>query len=122
MTVPIRMLILLGMVLFTAVLGSVPDQLLADKPDETPAHFAVTANNELAFDLYKQLAREGNDKPVFFSPYSIVNCAGDRGRGACNETADEMGKVLRFPPATRCGDSNPAQPWDLGLIHPGLVR
>jgi len=55
----------------------------------------VDANNQFAFDLYKNWAsREGN---MFFSPYSISSALAMTYEGAKGKTADEMQKVLHFP-------------------------
>jgi serine protease inhibitor len=145
MITPSRTLLFAGMVVLTAALGIAavlifskrggdagtvvaidldidPDPLPDADPSWTDRTSAVTANNDFAFDLYAQLAREKNDSPLFFSPYSISNALVMAAEGARKETADEMGKALRLPAATRrTGDDAAERPWDLGMIHQGLA-
>lgn len=54
----------------------------------------VSDNNNLAVDLYKELA--SGDQNVFFSPFSISMALAMTYGGARNETANEMKKVLHF--------------------------
>jgi serine protease inhibitor len=116
-----RPLILAGLIALTAALCTDPCSLPAAEPGATDANYAITANNDLAFDLYAQLAAKKSDRSLFFSPYSISNALVIVAEGARSETADEMGKVLRFPKALRrTGADAGERPWDLGMIHPGL--
>ncbi|MBW2995960.1 serpin family protein [Candidatus Woesearchaeota archaeon] len=55
----------------------------------------VDANNEFAFDLYKELDQEG--KNVFFSPYSISTAVAMTYEGAKGDTAKEIADVFHFP-------------------------
>jgi serine protease inhibitor len=78
----------------------------------------VTANNAVAIDLYGRLSRENKDESLFFSPYSISSALVIVAQGARGETADQMGKVLRFPRGLhQAGD----RPWKLETIHTGLA-
>jgi len=61
------------------------------------ANPAVTASGDFAFDLYAQLAKENDGKNMFFSPYSMSIALAMTAEGARGKTAEEMGKVLRFP-------------------------
>jgi serpin B len=61
-------------------------------PQEVNA--VVTANNQFALDLYRQL--RSNPGNLFFSPYSITKALAMTYAGARGETADEMAKVLHF--------------------------
>jgi serine protease inhibitor len=79
---------------------------------------AVTANNEMALDLYARLASENKEESLFFSPYSISNALIIVAEGARGETADEMGKVLHLPKGLHQGG---ARPWKLEPIHTGLA-
>jgi serine protease inhibitor len=98
------------------------DRLPVADPSWKDTNDAVTANNDLAFDLYVQLARDKSDSSLFFSPYSISNALVMAAEGARKETAREMGKVLRFPEAARrTGPDAADRPWDLDMIHPGLA-
>jgi serine protease inhibitor len=119
-----RVLVLSGMVTLTTALGSVvglPDQLLTAETGKPPVNHAVVANNDLALDLYAQATRGDAGKNVFFSPYSITNALVIVAEGARGKTADEMGKVLRFPRAARrVGGDAQAIPWKVSLIHTGL--
>jgi serpin B len=59
----------------------------------------VKGNNEFAFDLYKQLAREAKPREnVCFSPYSVSTALALTYAGARGDTAKQMSKVLRFDP------------------------
>jgi serine protease inhibitor len=76
------------------------------------------ANNDFALDLYARLADDNKDKNLFFSPYSVSGALAMVAEGARAETADEMGKVLRYPAeARRTGE----RPWDMARIHTGLA-
>jgi len=77
---------------------------LSTIPDETAPTVAVPAedlkalveaNNQFAFDLYKEIAKteKGN---IFFSPYSIHAALSMTYAGARGETAAEMAKVLHI--------------------------
>jgi serine protease inhibitor len=117
-----HLLLLAVLVVLTAILDSTAVALSAAERDTADGKYAVTANNNLAFDLYGQLARKKSDGPLFFSPYSISNALVMVAEGARSQTADEMGKVLRFPKeARRTGADAAERPWDLALIHPGLA-
>ncbi len=122
MSAPIRILLFSVLVALIVIMGMDPQPLPAAEPGKTDVGYAVTANNELAFDLYKQLAKASGGKALFFSPYSISNALVIVAEGARNETAAEMGKVLRFPAAAQCaGADAAARPWDVDMIHPGLA-
>jgi serine protease inhibitor len=110
-----HVLVFSGMVVLTA-------SLPAAQTDKESVNHAATANNDFAFDLYKQLAHEKSCKSLFFSPYSISKALVIVTEGARGQTADEMGKVLRFPPVTRntSADSR-SLPWNIELIHTGLA-
>jgi serpin B len=56
---------------------------------------AVTATNELAVDLHRQLAT-GNEN-LCVSPYSIESALAMTFAGADGETRSEMARVLHFP-------------------------
>src|SRR4051812_33946406 len=122
MTSPTRLLLLTGLMALSTISGGPLDEISAAEPGTPDAKYAVTANNNLAFDLYAQLAQKKNGKPLFFSPYSISNALAMVAEGARKETADEMGKVMRFPKEVRrTGVDAAERPWDLGMIHPGLA-
>ena len=120
----IRVLVLSGVVALTTPAGSVEGQagtLLAAEPGKPPIELAVQANNEFAFDLYRQLAIENDDKNLSFSPFSISGALAMAAEGARGETAKEMGALLRFPEAAmRHGDDAQTIPWRTALIHTGL--
>jgi serine protease inhibitor len=111
-------LVLSGLVVLGVAAGS------AEQPARKAAPGpAATASNDLAFDLYGQLARGNSDESLFFSPYSIASALVIVAEGARAETADQMGKVLRFPQRLRqTGADARERPWDLGPIHAGLAR
>ena len=83
----------------------------AKPPKETAA--VAKANNDFAFDLYRDLA--GKAKPgdnLWFSPYSVRAALAMTYAGARGKTAAEMAKALRFDA-------------DQGKFHPtfaGLTR
>jgi serpin B len=54
----------------------------------------VDANNQFAFDMYKEL---DNGKNVFFSPYSISTALAMTYEGAKGQTAEEIADVFYFP-------------------------
>ena len=86
-----------------------------------PEKITVKANSNFAFDLYRQLAKENDGKNLFFSPYSVSGALAMTAEGARGETAIEMGKVLRFPDATRrTGDDAQRIPWETSQIHTGF--
>jgi serine protease inhibitor len=86
-----------------------------------PEKITVQANSDFAFDLYKQLAKENDGKNLFFSPYSVSGALAMTAEGARGKTAEEMGKVLRFPDATRrTGDDAQRIPWETSQIHTGF--
>jgi len=73
----------------------------------------VKGNNQFAFDLYKQLAKqEGN---LFFSPYSISSCLGMVYTGANGQTAQEMRQALHY------GTPLAALPRDFELLQKALA-
>jgi serine protease inhibitor len=82
----------------------------------------VTANGEFALDLYRQLAARRRVENLFFSPFSLSSVLAMAAEGARGETAMEMGKVLRFPTATRnmAADVR-SRPWNTALIHAGMA-
>lgn len=86
------------------------------------ANPAVAADGDFAFDMYAQLAKENKGKNLFFSPYSMSIALVMTAEGARGKTADEMGKVLRFPDSIRrVGDDATLMPWRIDLIHAGLA-
>lgn len=120
-----RVLVLSGVVTLTTTLGTVTGpagHLLAAETDKPPVNLAVAANSDFAFDLYARLARDHADKNLFFSPYSVSSALAMVAEGARGETADQMGKVLRFPAAARrVGDDAQLIPWNAALIHTGMA-
>jgi len=63
-----------------------------------PAGSAFTAGNTaFALDLYREVGKGG--KNVFFSPVSLSGTLAMAWAGARGETARQMARVLRFPPA-----------------------
>jgi len=98
----------------------------ADKPvaklTDGEMKAVVKGNSDFAFDMYKQLSKENAGKNLFFSPYSVSAALAMTAEGARGETADEMGKVLRFAPvARRAGDDARLLPWKTRFIHAGMA-
>jgi len=120
-----RVLILSGIVTLTNGLGTVsgaPNDLLVAESERAPVKLALTANAGFAVDLYKQLAQEEAGKNLFFSPYSISSALAMVTEGARGETAEQMGKVLRYPAAARrVGDKSQEIPWRTSMIHSGMA-
>ena len=56
----------------------------------------VNANNQFAFDLYRELDKSQNGN-IFYSPYSISTALAMTYEGAKGQTADEMKSVFHFP-------------------------
>jgi serpin B len=82
-----KVLIVLTFALFCSLLRA------EERPAAGPAK-AAKANNQFAFDLYRQL--QSGDGNLFFSPYSIVTAMAMTRRGAGGETALQMDRVLHF--------------------------
>ncbi len=91
-----------------------------EKPVGPATEQTVQANNAFAMTLYRRLAQEHQKGNLFFSPYSLFSALGMTLEGAREETARQMGAVLRFPAALRHADSN-EQPWDTAVIHTGVA-
>jgi serpin B len=66
----------------------------------------VKGNNRFGFDLYRRLASQ--DGNLFLSPFSISTALAMTSAGAKGETADQMTRVLHFPPQEE--------------LHPALAR
>ncbi|KFM58368.1 Neuroserpin, partial [Stegodyphus mimosarum] len=69
----------------------------------TPNVAFAQANNHLAINLHRQLAREGGN--VFFSPFSLSIALAMLYWGTRNETAQEMRHVLGYDSANITDDS-----------------
>ena len=119
-----RLFVLAGIVTMSNLSGTVQaaeNEVAVAGPEGAPEKITVQANSDFAFDLYKQLAKENDGKNLFFSPYSVSGALAMTAEGARGETATEMGKVLRFPDATRrIGDDAQRIPWETSLIHTGI--
>jgi serine protease inhibitor len=89
----------------------------------TPAVAAVVkSNTDFALDLYGRLRAGYAGKNLFFSPYSVSSALAMVAEGAGGETAEQMGKALRFPAAARRGgDDAKLLPWDLAQVHAGMA-
>jgi serine protease inhibitor len=94
----------------------------AAEPVKAPVNPAVTANDDFAVDLYRQIVKENAGKNVFFSPYSMSVALAMTAEGARGETALQMGQVLRYPAELR-RPAAPGEttPWDLTGIHRGMA-
>jgi serine protease inhibitor len=119
-----RLFVLAGIVTMTNNSGTVKageNEAVVAGANAAPEKITVQANSDFAFDLYKQIAKENEGKNLFFSPYSVSSALAMAAEGARGETAIEMGKVLRFPDATRrTGDDAQRIPWETSLIHTGM--
>jgi serine protease inhibitor len=113
-----RGLVFRGLATLAGLIGGLnggPGELLAG---EDSARYAASANNDFAFDLYSQLAKQYAGKNLFFSPCSISIALTIMTEGARGQTAMEMGKVLRFPEVMRqTGTGAELMPWRMPLVH-----
>ena len=120
-----RIFVITGMVNLITPLGDVTGgagDLLAAETGQVPIKHAVQANSDFALDLFKQLASENAGENISFSPYSVSSALAMTAEGARGKTAIEMGKVLRFPQATRrVGNDEQLIPWRMSLIHAGIA-
>ncbi|MGA2069463.1 MAG: serpin family protein [Thermoguttaceae bacterium] len=120
-----RVLVLSGVVTLLNAQGSVTgdaNHLLTGETQEAPVDHAVAANGDFAFDLYAHLAGLHPNKNLFFSPYSMSSALAMVAEGARGKTAEEMGRVLRFPEAARhIGADAQLIPWNVALIHSGMA-
>src|SRR6516164_3029637 len=94
------------------------------KPLEmTPAVAAVVkSNSDFALGLYGRLRDDHAGKNLFFSPYSVSSALAMVAEGARGETAEQVGKALRFPAAARRGgDEAKLLPWDMAQVHTGMA-
>lgn len=91
------------------------------KDGSTAMKSVVQMNTDFAIDLYKQLAQDYEGENLFFSPFSVLGTLTITAEGAREETAVEIGTVLRFPDAAqRVGDDAVQIPWDTSRIHAGM--
>ena len=82
----------------------------------------VKSNNGFARDLYGCLTAEHAGKNLFFSPYSVSSALAMVAEGARGETADQIGKVLRFPESAPHGGADAKLvPWDNAQVHTGMA-
>jgi serpin B len=81
---------------------------LAALPADNPV---PRASGDFAVALYKQLAKDGLGKNLFFSPYSMFGALSMAAEGARGETAAQMAKALHYPAGLR----------DLTPIHAGIA-
>lgn len=82
----------------------------------------VKTNSDFALDLYTHLSRKKPNDNLFFSPYSLSSALTLAAEGARKETAEEMGKVLRYPDSVRNkGEDNRVMPWKMSRIHTGMA-
>ncbi len=120
-----RAVVLAGVVALSNPLGSVTggdSDLLAAEAGSAPTKHVVQANSDFAFDLYAQFAKENVGENLFFSPYSISGALAMTAEGARGKTAQEMGRVLRFPAvARRVGADAQLIPWQMSVIHTGMA-
>ncbi len=72
--------------------------ILAATPASTPKQIAH-ANNEFAFDLYKEVSKTGTGN-IFFSPFSISTALAMTYAGANGSNETEMAKSMNFKPNT----------------------
>jgi serpin B len=91
----------------------------ANKEDKTDVQPLVKSQSDFAFALYARLSGDNKGQNLFFSPYSLSTALTMAAEGGRGETAEQMGKVLRFPEAARRkGPAAKRLPWDTARIHP----
>jgi serpin B len=66
------------------------------EPPKSPDIIVVQGNNQLSFDLYKQLDKEKPRENLFFSPVSVSLALTMTAAGAKGETEAEMAKTLHL--------------------------
>jgi serine protease inhibitor len=81
----------------------------------------VKANSDFALDLYARLSQENAGKNLFFSPYSVSSALALVIEGARGETAEQMGKVLRYGESMHRGGDARDNPWDMARLHTGMA-
>jgi serine protease inhibitor len=104
-------------------------QAFGDTPVGTPVvtsadaiAAAKSANGNFAVDLYLQLSKEHPGKNLFCSPSSVSTALAIAANGAVGETAQEIGRALRFPDAARNRNSDTKlHPWNSSMIDSGLA-
>jgi serine protease inhibitor len=79
----------------------------------------VKSNSDFAFDLYARLTQDNKSGNLFFSPYSVSSALTMVAEGARGETAEQMGKVLRYAQSAHNKDED--SPWDMARIHVGMA-
>jgi serine protease inhibitor len=121
-----RILVLGGLVTLAHGFGETsgkPNEIGVVEDGKAPVNHAAMAAGSFAVDLYGQLAKENPGKNLFFSPYSMSSALAMTAEGARGETAEQMGKVLRFPEAARhLGNDAQLLPWNTALIHAGMAE
>jgi len=97
-------------------------------PDRPPAvtasaaeiELAQSADADFAIELYGELAKEHPGENLFFSPFSVSSALLIAAEGATGETAEQMGRTLRFPKSVRNTGADAATvPWTLAGLHKG---
>ncbi len=82
----------------------------------------VRANSEFALALYARLSEDNRGRNLFFSPYSVSSALALVVEGARGETAEQMGRVLRYGASLhRGGDEARDSPWDTARLHTGMA-
>lgn len=101
MMLPLVGLLVLTIAFFPGCIGSDKDDSdSSDAVNNVPSsgNKVVDANNQFAFELYKQLGgTRGTDDNMFFSPWSIMLALSMVYEGAEGDTATEMQGVLHVP-------------------------
>lgn len=85
----------------TALILYLPDKVTEINLDDTKAtadgkQYLVDANNEFAFDLYKDIIKT-EESNIFYSPYSILSALAMVYAGAKGDTASEIKSTFHFP-------------------------
>ena len=104
------LVIISALLLFAGVTTAAVLYLFPYQPDQPPKADdtgstqlgileVANANNQFAFDLYKQLIKT-EPSNLFFSPYSISTALAMTYAGAKGQTASEMKSVFHFPEDT----------------------
>jgi serine protease inhibitor len=94
----------------------------ADRPpqeeDRADVAALVASQSDFAFALYARLSGANEGQDLFFSPSSLATALTMAAEGARGETAEGMGKALRFPEAARRTGADAARlPWDTARLH-----
>ena len=111
-----KMLAAMLLVLTTAGAGFAEERPREEDTADVAA--LVQSQSDFAFALYARLSGANEGRDLFFSPFSLATALTMAAEGARGETAEQMGRALRFPEAARRTGADAARlPWDTARLH-----